>query len=175
MIFTNGSHLLEYYSNTSVVMEDITTKKYDGENFNEDDLDSPTRVYNGADYQIIEVDDVPRELTRIDSLSSYIIVSSLTAASSVQVCVNISNRQEMGIFNVSTLAVATLSALTGVYSSVIFSLCATVSFQISQDVFSYCTLCKCYMSEYWLLTLALFCISNANRSITNTINITVWT
>lgn len=114
-----------------------TIERNDGNTYNSDKREECPMDYSEQSYETLveemaESIDIARETASLESLSSYIVVSCLTASSSVSVCLgvfDISNATfEASLFHYLIVGVATISAIAGIYSTVVFSLCATVRF-----------------------------------------------
>jgi len=83
--------------------------------------------YQSLVSEMAESVDVAREQARLQGLSTYIVVSGLTSAASIDVCFGLLDFShatwEENIFYFITVISATLCGLTGIYSTVVFSLC----------------------------------------------------
>lgn len=80
--------------------------------------------------------DLTRETHRLESLSSYIVVSALTATASFASLQNLSfPRDTVVTFLAYNLGIAAscLSAISGMYATVVFSLCSTVGSVAKQN------------------------------------------
>jgi len=115
---------------TTVVAE--STKNYDNRKEEECAIPSyndcdPEGGYKSLVEEIAESIDVARETARLDGLSAYIVVSGLTCASSLSVCLGFigfsHTTLEATILDCITVLSASLSGITGIYSTVVFSLC----------------------------------------------------
>lgn len=79
---------------------------------------------------LAESNDLTRENARLDSLSSYLIVSCLTGTASYATIESLrleSTATDVHVFYNLAMVAASLGALSGIYATVVFSLCATVS------------------------------------------------
>ena len=89
-------------------------------------------IYQILVEKVAESIDVAIEISRLDSYSPYINVSSSAATSSIAICVMVDGLSNLSIqdylFHYADVVTATLCTLTGIYSTVIFSMCSTVSF-----------------------------------------------
>jgi hypothetical protein len=82
--------------------------------------------------EVAESVDLSREITRLDSLNSYTIVSCLTATASFSTIESLSLSDpalDVKILHSATIMVSSLAAFSGIYSTVVFSLCSAVSLQ----------------------------------------------
>jgi len=125
---------------TTVVAE--STKNYDNRKEEECAIPSyndcdPEGGYKSLVEEIAESIDVARETARLDGLSAYIVVSGLTCASSLSVCLGFigfsHTTLEATILDCITVLSASLSGITGIYSTVVFSLCVCVSRPMCQS------------------------------------------
>ena len=82
--------------------------------------------------KVAESIDVAIEISRLDSYSPYINVSSSAATSSIAICVMVDGLSNLSIqdylFHYADVVTATLCTLAGIYSTVVFPMCSSVSF-----------------------------------------------
>ena len=77
-----------------------------------------------------EAVDLSRENARMDSLNSYIVVSVLTATASFSTVETLDLTQagfDLALIHYGAIVMSVLSSLTGIYATVVFSLCSAVS------------------------------------------------
>ena len=85
--------------------------------------------------EMAESIDLTRENAKLDSVSSYVVVSILTATSCFGTVGNFATTQSIDLFqdslHFSVVLTASIGALSGIYSTVVFSLCSIVSYENS--------------------------------------------
>lgn len=93
----------------------------------EDVCDIANGDYNLLVEEMAESVDLTRETTRVESLSSYVVVSCLTATASFntiqQLALDPDPTSDVLFLHMSGLVISALSTLAGIYSTVVFSLC----------------------------------------------------
>jgi len=126
--------IIRYYSTESDV--DVATIEPRGHTVNNINNESEECAINENDqsYQTLvdefeESIDLSREGASLESFNSYTIVAALTATSSLSVCLGLHGLENDTVvgctFHYLAVAAASVSCLSGIYATVIFSLCNT--------------------------------------------------
>lgn len=115
---------LPLYSKKGVSEGDVTLSMQNEECYDTD--------YEFLLDEMAESIDLTRENAKLDSVSAYVVVSILTATSCFGTVENyVTTYKSISfwdeVLHVSSLITASVGALTGIYSTVVFSLCSIVS------------------------------------------------